>query len=218
MKNFVQPGETITLTAPAGGVVSGGGYLIGGLFVVAVADVAVGLPFEGKATGVFDLPKTAAQAWAEGDYVYWDPATAKADNTGALGNLIGVAAAAAANPTATGRVRLNGTSGRGLTPLYATSTVAATGTVQADAAVVSTGLVAVTAADATKGVKLPAAAAGKQVLVKNTAAAILKVWPATGDAINAGAANASYSMAASTAALFVAYDDTTWYSLPLVAS
>lgn len=108
MKNFVQPGESLTLTAPVGGVTSGNGYQIGQLFVVAAATVAAGLPFVGAVLGVVTLPKTAAQVFAEGALVYWDN-TAKSVTTVATGNLrIGAAAAAAAGGDATALVRLNG--------------------------------------------------------------------------------------------------------------
>lgn len=102
----------------------------------------------------------------------------------------------------------------------ASATVAATGSTQTDAAQIAGGFTLVTAADATKGVKLPAAAAGRVVIIKNgdAANAILKVWPSSGDGINAVAVDSSYSMAAKTSAMFVAYDATTWYTIPLVAS
>jgi len=58
-KNYVQDGEVLTLTAPAGGVVSGGAYAIGQLVVVAIEDAAAGAPFEGHACGVWRLPATA---------------------------------------------------------------------------------------------------------------------------------------------------------------
>jgi hypothetical protein len=103
-------------------------------------------------------------------------------------------------------------------PLIPTATVAATGTVQADAAAVTTGFTLVSAADAAKGVKLPAAVAGSVVILKNGAAAILKVWPNTDDAVNAIAANSNYVLAANTSVILVAYDATTWYSIPLLAS
>jgi hypothetical protein len=99
-----------------------------------------------------------------------------------------------------------------------TATVAATGSTQSDAASVSDGFTLVTAADATKGVKLPAAIAGRTVILKNGAAAILKVWPASGDGINAIAVDSNYVLAANTSSLLVAYDSTTWYSVPLLAS
>jgi hypothetical protein len=67
-------------------------------------------------------------------------------------------------------------------------------------------------------VVLPAASAGLVVIIKNGAAATLKIYPASGDAINALSANASYDIVADTSTLLVAYDSTTWYSVPLVAS
>ena len=103
--NFVQPGHVLTLTAPAGGVTSGSGYVIGALFVVALGDAAAGEPFEGQCSGVWELPKTSAQAWTEGVAIYWNgtaATTASTDN-----DLIGHAAKAAANPSATGFVRLS---------------------------------------------------------------------------------------------------------------
>lgn len=107
MKNYLQDGHNLTLTAPGGGVVSGSGYVIGGLFVVAVATAAATESFVGTTCGVFSLPKTAAQAWTEGQKIYWDAGNARADSDGTVGMLIGVATAVAANPTATGSVRLN---------------------------------------------------------------------------------------------------------------
>jgi hypothetical protein len=100
------------------------------------------------------------------------------------------------------------------------ATVAATGSTQGDAAQLAGGFTLVTAADATKGVKLPAAVAGRVIIIKNADAAnaVLKVYPATDDAINAIAANSAYSMAAKTSMMLVAYDSTTWYTLPLLAS
>lgn len=99
-----------------------------------------------------------------------------------------------------------------------TATVAATGSTQTDAASVSDGLTLVTAADGTKGVKLPVAVAGRTVILKNGAAAILKVWPASGDGINAITVDSNYVLAANTSSLLIAYDATTWYSVPLLAS
>ena len=103
MKNFVQPGGTVTLTAPSD-VSSGDGLLVGSLFGVASGDAASGVDVEAVTEGVFDLAKTSAQAWSQGDKVYWDN-TNKECTVVAAGNvLIGVAMADAANPTDTGRV------------------------------------------------------------------------------------------------------------------
>lgn len=72
-KNYVQDGETLDLTAPAGGVVSGTPYLIGSIFGVALDTIDAGNPFPLRVEGVFgNLPKKAAEAWTEGAPLYWD--------------------------------------------------------------------------------------------------------------------------------------------------
>jgi len=101
--------------------------------------------------------------------------------------------------------------------------VAAAGSAQGDATAataVAPALLHGTGADGTKGIKLPAAAAGKVYYVKNSDAAnaVLKVYPASGDAINALSADTAISMAAKTAAVFVALDATTWYTFSLLPS
>ncbi|MBY0513077.1 MAG: hypothetical protein K2P78_04100, partial [Gemmataceae bacterium] len=105
----------------------------------------------------------------------------------------------------------------GVMPRIPTATVAAAGTVQGDAAAITEGLTLVTGST-NAGVILPSAVAGMQVIVKNNVGGNMKVWPNASDAINAGAANAAYTMATLTTALFVALDATTWYTVPLVAS
>ncbi len=106
--NFVQPGDVIELIAPSGGVVVGAPLLIGGMLVVPLVTAAQTVAFSAQFTGVWTLAKTSAQAWTEGQKVYWDAGNSRADSDGTLGPLIGVAVAVAANPTATGVVRLNG--------------------------------------------------------------------------------------------------------------
>ncbi len=107
MKNFIQPAENITLAAPYN-VSSGDGLLVGSVFGVASNDALSGADVETVVTGVFSLAKVSAQAWTQGALIYWDNA-AKNCTTVLTGNkLIGVAAAAAVNPSSTGLVRLNG--------------------------------------------------------------------------------------------------------------
>lgn len=96
--------------------------------------------------------------------------------------------------------------------------VAAAGSTQANAAALAEGLNVVSAADGTKGVRLPTAVAGAVVIVKGTAAAVLKIYPATGAAVNAIAADGAYSIASLTSTMLVASSATQWYSVPLVAS
>jgi predicted RecA/RadA family phage recombinase len=107
MVNFIKRGDTITLTAPYA-VVAGAGALVGSIFGVAVdtlANTAVG---EFMVEGVFSLAKTSAQAWTVGALIYWDDSGKVATTTASTNKLIGVAHAVAANPSATGEVRLNG--------------------------------------------------------------------------------------------------------------
>lgn len=111
MNNYLQPGITVTLTAPAGGVTSGNGYQIGQIFVVAANDADATDPFEGVTEGVFTLPKETGTAWSEGDPLYWDDGDEEVSKTAAGNLLIGTAMAAALSGDTTGRVRLNGASG-----------------------------------------------------------------------------------------------------------
>jgi predicted RecA/RadA family phage recombinase len=101
MKNYVQPGKTITLAAPYA-VAAGDGLLVGAIFGVATAAAGNGEAVEAVLVGVFDLKKTASQALAVGDKVYWD-------NTATSNTLIGVAVDAVGNGAGEtiGRVRLS---------------------------------------------------------------------------------------------------------------
>lgn len=106
----------------------------------------------------------------------------------------------------------------GVMPKIPTTTVAAAGSIQGDAAALSLGFNLVTGADDTKGVLLPAAVAGSVVIIKVDAGADLKVWPATGDAINAIAANSAMTVVDDVCFMLIALDGTTWYTLPLLPS
>jgi hypothetical protein len=147
---------------------------------------------------------------------------ASAGSSGTAG-AVAIDCGAASGGTA-GAITIGGTNAGSITlgkmPIIPSATVAATGAAQANAAAIASGFTLVTAADATTGVKLPAAAAGLVCIIKNADAdnAVLKVWPNTADAINALSANASLDMAAKTSAVLVAYNATTWYSIPLLPS
>lgn len=217
MQNFTQSGDVVTLAAPYD-CASGAGALVGNLFGVAASAVLSGADGQFHTTGVFGLAKPSTQVWTKGQKIHWDNTNKQATTDGSLGPCIGTASEPAANPSATGYVRLGGSAAAAAGDTAA-STLAATGSAQGDAAQLPVaGFVLVTAADGTKGVKLPAAAAGRTVHVKNSAAAILKVYPPTGGVINALAANAAISLAASVPAIFTCYDGTTWYTTPLLPS
>lgn len=109
MKNYIQPGNTITLTAPYD-VASGNGLLVGAIFGVATGAALNGAPIEAALVGVFDLTKVASQAWVVGDKICWDNTAKEATKTTTGNTLIGVAIEAVGSGVdeTIGRVRLNG--------------------------------------------------------------------------------------------------------------
>ena len=109
--NYSQPGDTLTLIAPSGGVVAGKGYVIGSLFVVALVTAAEGASFAGMAEGVFRMDKAASgsgKAFTAGEAVFWDNGSNKRwDKTASGFFQIGVAVAAALTTDTTCLVRIN---------------------------------------------------------------------------------------------------------------
>lgn len=101
MKNYLQEGETLTLT-PAAAVASGTGYLFGAaIFGIAVHDVVISTPGEFLTEGVVNIAKTSALAIAVGDRLFWDATNKCVNKTSTAQQCVGVAVAAAANPSAT---------------------------------------------------------------------------------------------------------------------
>ena len=106
--NYRHSGESMTFTAPSGGVVSGVGLMIGQLYVVPTSSAAEGALFGGMVTGVHaSQAKATGEAWAEGALIYFDGTECTTTATSA--DLIGCAAEAAGSAATTGVVRLNGT-------------------------------------------------------------------------------------------------------------
>jgi predicted RecA/RadA family phage recombinase len=111
MKNFIQPGDVLTLVAPYDRL-SGQGALVGSIFGVATTDVLSGASAEFAITGVFSLAKTASQAWTAGAKIYWVDASKLLTNV-ATGNVwVGHAVEAVAGGAGDtiGKVRLHGVS------------------------------------------------------------------------------------------------------------
>lgn len=109
MKNYVQRGEALDLTAPSGGVTSGVGYKIGAIIAIAAVSVAAGATFAGYTEGVFDVAAEGAgsgQAWAEGDLIYYDATNKRFTKTSTSNTLAGVAVAAKATTLTEGRLKL----------------------------------------------------------------------------------------------------------------
>jgi len=111
MKNFIGVGNRVTLTAAAV-TISGQPVLIGSLFGIAENAAAIGEPLVLALNGIFDLTKTASQAWTVGQLIYWDVATSRVTNVVATNKLVGVAvlAVGAGAGEIVGRVRLTAAS------------------------------------------------------------------------------------------------------------
>jgi predicted RecA/RadA family phage recombinase len=110
MKNYIQEGENITLTAPYARL-SGEGALVGALFGVAMTDVDNGAEGVFATEGVFTLTKAtgASTGGAQGAKAYWIAADKKVTAASSGNTLIGAFAATCADGDATAAVRLNGT-------------------------------------------------------------------------------------------------------------
>lgn len=104
MKNYIQPGRTLTIPAPAN-VSSGGIVQAGKITGVAAGDALMGYPVDIACEGVFMLPKEAAEVFAVGDEVAWTGTACEAPST-ANDNVIGVAVAVAGNGATSMAVRL----------------------------------------------------------------------------------------------------------------
>lgn len=108
MRNFVQEGLTLPFTAPYD-VASGGGVLVGSLFLVALQAVLSGGSGDGKPRGVFDLPKATGEAWTAGtSKLYWDNTNKRLTTTASTNMLVGVALQTQASGDTSGRAWIPG--------------------------------------------------------------------------------------------------------------
>lgn len=105
--NFIQPGNVITIPAPAA-IDSGAVVIVGSIIGVAAGDAASGAGLDLHTGGIWDLPKVSADAFTLGAVVYWDAVASLATVTATDNTKIGVAVAAAGNGAATVKVRLSG--------------------------------------------------------------------------------------------------------------
>lgn len=103
---FVQPGDVVELIAPSGGVTRGTAVQIGNIIGVPAVTALVGVSFNLYVKGVFTVSKVSAQAWAEGNSIYWDDGASLFTTVSGGNRFAGIAVAVAANPTSTGLLRL----------------------------------------------------------------------------------------------------------------
>lgn len=111
---LVQQGKRIDYTNAGAAITSGtliGPFGTGDRFGVAVADIADGqvTPVVGQIEieGVHALDATSANVWADGDILYWDPATDKLTDVAGSLKRIGTAVGAKASSVTTARVKFD---------------------------------------------------------------------------------------------------------------
>jgi predicted RecA/RadA family phage recombinase len=107
MKNYKQPGNTLTFVAPAN-VTSGVAVLIQQQVVIPAVTALNGAEFEGSIEGVFSgVLKAAGAAWTTGQVLYFDSADSTFKTaTGVSARRAGIAAAPALAGDTTGTVKL----------------------------------------------------------------------------------------------------------------
>lgn len=110
MKNFIQKGDSITMPAPAGGVTSGSGVIVGTLFGVAASTAVEGELVSLATVGVYELTKPISTTFTSGGAVSFDIATRQCVAPGSGKHPIGAAIEAAGNGSTTVKVRLDGVS------------------------------------------------------------------------------------------------------------
>jgi predicted RecA/RadA family phage recombinase len=108
MKNFVQPGNNITVPAAPYALTAGQGALLGALFGVALTDAASGAEAVLATTGVYTLTALGTDTAAVGTRIYWDNTNRRCTTTLTGNTLIGVNTVAKGNGDTTVTVRLNG--------------------------------------------------------------------------------------------------------------
>jgi predicted RecA/RadA family phage recombinase len=108
MKNYIQPGNVMTLTSVFG-VKSGDPVLLNKFFGVANYEEDVpGRPIEVSVVGVYSLPKKPTAVFALGAPAYWDDAARNITDVASATVLVGATTEAAGSGVTTVAVRLNG--------------------------------------------------------------------------------------------------------------
>lgn len=119
MKNYVQEGKILEVTAPAA-VASGQLFRVGMLAGVAMEAAGNGEPVNMLTEGVVNVTKTGSQAWTVGQAIYGVGTTTLVATTATTtGNIfLGVAVAPVGSGAGetTGRIRLNASAPAALTP------------------------------------------------------------------------------------------------------
>lgn len=130
MKNFIQEGQTLSFVAGAD-YSSGDPVILGALMGIVVADVLSGATGQAMVSKCAEVDKVSAQAWTMGQRVYFDVSLAKFTTVqDSDAHYAGVAIEAAANPSSTGKIKLNASGGGGQAATVAALAQTISGTYQ----------------------------------------------------------------------------------------
>ncbi len=106
MKNAVQDGIALTLTAPYALATSGLMFKVGSIIAIAQSAAAISTTVVGVVEGVFDIPKLSTDVVTQGATLYWDDTNKRLTLTSAGNTKAGYATAAAGNGVTTVSIRL----------------------------------------------------------------------------------------------------------------
>lgn len=110
MDNYVRPGDIETVTAPTGGISSGGVVVIAtNKLGVAINDIAAAATGPARVRGVVRLPAETGtgKSFAQGDLLYWNASTSKLTKTSTGNSKAGICTLAKGTSTNYGEVDLN---------------------------------------------------------------------------------------------------------------
>jgi predicted RecA/RadA family phage recombinase len=107
MQNYVQDGESLTLTAPRA-LLSGEGFLVGDVFAVASGAAGSGATVVGNRRGVFNLTTLSTDTATVGVKAYWDNTNFRITTTASTHKIVGVFAATKSSGPAVGTILLDG--------------------------------------------------------------------------------------------------------------
>lgn len=108
MKNYIQPGSTLTILATEA-VTSGEPVMVDRIFGVASTSAAIGEEYELHRCGVFELPKLNTQAWTVGQRIFWDSGNSILTTVVGSNRLVGAVVVPALDTAETGIALLDGT-------------------------------------------------------------------------------------------------------------
>lgn len=106
MPLYRQPGDVLTMPAPAGGVIAGRVYLVGVLALVALQAAPEGELTTFSVGGAWELPKPTGISFDLGELVFYDLASHEVNKTAAGRVPVGAVTVAAGSADTTAHVRL----------------------------------------------------------------------------------------------------------------